>query len=301
MSTFSKRREIASLAVSASISLASHLNRLAENLINTPNIKLKPRLAASSYLNTAPLIWSFRDGSRQNDVELVEAVPARCAELLAEGEVDVALVPAIEYQRIPGLIVVPEVCVASREKVRSVILASKLEALKDIRTVALDESSRTSATLIKIIFREFLGFEPEWVSTAPDLKKMLIDNDAALLIGDPAMTFPRRGLNVFDMASLWRQYTGLGFVFALWMIGSNASAQSRAIDLAGACGEGLARAEEIIDFYKPLLGLSREELETYLGENITFYLDDELRAGLDLFYKLAHKHSLIPALRPLNL
>jgi chorismate dehydratase len=221
--------------------------------------------------------------------------------LLAHGDVDVALVPAIEYQRIPDLAVVSGVCVASREKVRSVILASKLDELKDIRTVALDESSRTSAALIKIIFREFLSFEPKWVSTAPDLSSMLVDNDAALLIGDPAMTVPRQGLNVFDLAGLWRKYTGLGFVFALWMIGSNASPESRVIDLAGACAEGLEREAEIIDFYEPLLGLSRKELETYLRENITFYLDDELRAGLNLFYKLAHKHSLIPALRPLSL
>jgi chorismate dehydratase len=257
-------------------------------------------VAASSYLNTAPLIWSFRKGSRTNDVELVEAVPARCAELLAQARVDVALVPAIEYQRIPGLAVVPRVCIGSREKVRSVILVSKLDELKDIRAIALDESSRTSATLIRIIFREFLGFEPQWRSAPPDLKQMLADNDAALLIGDPAMTLPRQGLKIFDLASLWREHTGLGFVFAMWMIGPSASAAARAIDFVAACQEGLARTDAIVDFYQPLLGLAREELQSYLKENISFYLDDELRAGLDLFYELAHKHGLIPALKPLN-
>lgn len=247
------------------------------------------------------MIWSFRHGLRKNDVGLVEAVPARCAELLADGEVDIALVPAIEYQRIPDLEVVPEVCIASREKVRSVILATKLDELKKIRSVALDQSSRTSAALVKIIFREFLGFEPQWTSAAPDLNQMLSGNDAALIIGDPAMVFPRQGLNIFDMATLWRKHTGLGFVFALWMTGPGACAGSRGIDFIAIRDEGLARAEEIIDFYQPLLGLTRDELFTYLHKDISFSLGDELIEGLNLFYKLAYKLDLIPALKPLNL
>lgn len=221
--------------------------------------------------------------------------------MLARAEVDIALVPAIEYQRIPALKVVPQVCIASKKRVRSVILATKLDELRNIRSIALDESSRTSAALVKIIFREFLGFEPGWVSAAPDLRQMLVSNEAALIIGDPAMTISRQDLKIFDMASLWRKHTGLGFVFALWMISPDASSESRAIDFVAARDEGLARAEEIIDFYQPLLGLTRDELNTYLHENISFSLDTELRAGLDLFYKLAHKHNLIPALKPLNL
>jgi chorismate dehydratase len=197
--------------------------------------------------------------------------------------------------------VVPEVCIASKEKVRSVILATKVDELKNIRSIALDESSRTSAALVKIIFREFLGFEPELISAAPDLQQMLANNDAALIIGDPAMTFPRQDLSILDMASLWRKHTGLGFVFALWMISPGAGSESRAIDFVAAREEGLTRAEEIIDYYQPLLGLTRDELKTYLHENISFSLDSELRAGLDLFYKLAYKHKLIPALKTLNL
>ena len=142
--------------------------------------------------------------------------------LLERGEVDVALVPIIEYQRMADVAVVPDVCVGSRERVRSVVLASKVENLRDIRRIALDESSRTSAALLKIIFREFLGFEPEWISRTPDVEQMLADNDAALIIGDPAMTFARDNLHVFDLASLWRAHTGLGFVFAMWMVRDDA-------------------------------------------------------------------------------
>ena len=268
--------------------------------ITTTRIHHKPRIAASSYLNTAPLIWSFKHGARNNASELVEAVPARCGELLAQGQVEVALVPAIEYQRIPDLAVVPKVCIGSREQVRSVILVSKRDDLNDIRKIALDESSRTSATLVKIIFREFQGFEPQWVSAAPDIKQMLVNSDAALIIGDPAMTFPRQGLEIFDMASLWRKHTGLGFVFAMWMVGPLASREARAIDFEAVCEEGLAHIEDIIDSYQPLLGLERDELKTYLRHNISFSMDDQLHAGLNLFYKLAASHGLIPGLKPLN-
>jgi chorismate dehydratase len=262
---------------------------------------VRPRVAASTYLNTAPLIWSFSRGSRRGEVELIDAVPARCANLLADDEVDVALVPVIEYQRIPDISVVPEVCVGSRRRVRSVVLAVKVESLKDVRRVALDESSRTSAALVRIIFREFLGFEPDWISSAPNVDQMLKESDAALIIGDPGMTFARENLRVFDLAALWREYTGLGFVFAMWMMRDSAGPDARRIDFAAARDEGLARSEEIVEYYEPLLCLSREELRIYLHENISFSIDEEMRAGLDLYFKLAHKHGIITRLKSLKM
>ena len=177
-----------------------------------------PRIAASCYLNSAPLVWSFLRGSRRREVELLsDAAPARCADMLARGQADAALVPVIEYQRLPEVAVVPGVCVGARREVRSVVLVTRGAELKDVRTVALDTSSRTSAALVEIIFREFYGREPRLESSPPDVREMLKERDAALVIGDPAMTFPREGLRVHDMAALWREHTGLGFVFAMWM------------------------------------------------------------------------------------
>src|SRR5436309_2996964 len=124
------------------------------------------------------------------------------------GDVDAALVPVIEYQRLDGVSIVPDVCVGSRSAVRSVVLATKLNNLKKVKRVALDDSSRTSVALIKILFREFLGLEPEWVTSPPDLKSMLTHADAALIIGDPAMKIPRDQFQVFDLATLWHDYTG---------------------------------------------------------------------------------------------
>src|SRR5437588_11728375 len=135
----------------------------------------RPRIAASSYLNTAPLIWSFIHGSQREVVELfTDTAPARCAEMLARGEVDAALVPVIEYQRMKDVSVVPDVCVGPKTAVRRWVLVTHKNNLKKVEHVALDESSRTSVALVKIIFLEFLGFEPKWITAAPDLKAMLM-------------------------------------------------------------------------------------------------------------------------------
>jgi chorismate dehydratase len=261
-----------------------------------------PRLAASSYLNSAPLIWSYTRGSRRSRVELLtDAAPARCARMLARGEVEAALVPVIEYQRLTEIAVVPGVCVGARRAVRSVVLATRHDNLREVRSVALDESSRTSAALVRVIFGEFYGRDIETTTQSPDVRAMLDEADAALVIGDPAMTFEREGLRVHDLASLWREHTGLGFVFAMWMAHESAVRAVRAADFAGARDEGVAHLEEIIDQYGRQLRLPREELRKYLTENVCFDLNEEMRAGLELYFHLAHKHGLIERVRPLRL
>lgn len=243
-------------------------------------------------------------GTRQGDVELItDAAPARCADMLARREVEAALVPVIEYQRIPDLAIVPGVCVGSRLRVRSVVLVmrDKLDNLREVRRVALDISSRTSAALVRVIFREFLGFEPEWTESAPDVASMLRTADAALIIGDPGMTFSREHVVVYDLAELWREHTGLGFVFAMWMAHASKLEKMRPLDFAGARDEGLEHVEEIASLYSPAVGLLPGEIKTYLLENISFELDEEMRAGLALFYRLAHKHGIIEQVRPLKM
>jgi len=259
------------------------------------------RIAASFYLNSAPLIWSFTEGSQREEVELLtDAAPARCADMLARGAADAALVPVIEYQRIPEILAVPHVCVGSRSRVRSVVLATRERELKDVRTVSLDTSSRTSVALTRILFREFEGFEPEWKTAEPDLQSMLQTSDAALMIGDPAMVFPREGLRVYDLAGLWRERTGLGFVFAIWMARASAVEKVRGVDFEHARDEGLRHVEDIVTLYEKPLQLPREELRSYLLDNISFELDEEMRAGLALFYQLAHKQAIIPDVQPLK-
>jgi chorismate dehydratase len=254
-------------------------------------------IAASTYLNSAPLIWSFLHGPRREQVKLIDAVPAQCGQLLRQGIVDVALIPVIEYQRISNISLVSNVCVGSKTEVRSVLLVSKQPEIEKIQSIALDESSRTSAALLKIIFCEFIKRDASWRSSSPDLHDMLANNDAALIIGDPAMTIPREGLHIWDMAALWRKYTGLGFVFAMWAVRNEATRRARGVDFAAARDEGVAQIEEIVDYYLKHIPLGREELKFYLTENIAFKLDDQMQQGLNLYFKLAAKHGLINATR----
>jgi chorismate dehydratase len=258
-------------------------------------------VAASSYLNTAPLIWAFQQGSRQDVVELVtDAAPARCSDLLAQGKVEAALVPIIEYQRISDVRIVPGVCVGSHSAVRSVVLVSRHDDLGKICSVALDSSSRTSQTLVKIIFREFVDLEPKWTSRDPEIQTMLQTNDAALMIGDPAMNVSLPGIHVFDLASLWHRFTDTGFVFAMWMARAGAGDAISRVDFAGARDEGLENIEQIIANYGEDMPLPVAEIWKYLTENITFHVDETLDKGMRLYFELALKHGLIDHNKPLQ-
>jgi chorismate dehydratase len=263
-----------------------------------------PRLAASSYLNTAPLIWSFLHGSLANSVELItDKAPARSAELLARRAVDFALVPIIEYARISDIELIPGVCVGARRRVRSVVIATRGCELADVRSVDLDAASRTSATLTEIIFREFFNREVRSRSRRhgePDNQegdeKAIDEFDARLVIGDPAMRLDASRWRIYDLAEVWHDFTGCGFVFAMWMQQKNAEAGTAQVDFAAARDEGLAHTHDIINRYGGDIPLSPDELQAYLHENISYRLDASMREGLRLYFRLAHKHNLIPRL-----
>jgi len=256
------------------------------------------RIAASSYSNTAPLVWSFLYGSHRGSAELImDTTPARSAQFLSEDRVDAALVPVFAYQLIDGVKLIPDVCVGARTRVRSVCLVTKGCELSDVGSVSLDISSRTSAALSKIIFREFIGHEPIWSDSRPDIDAMLAESDCALLIGDPSLSLDETRYRKFDMVELWRQFTGFGFVFAMWM-----TRRERCdIDFAAARDEGIANAASIVANYRSQIPLSDDEMLTYLTSNIAYAIDESMQSGLELYFDLARKHGLIDDVRPLDM
>jgi chorismate dehydratase len=259
------------------------------------------RISASSYSNTAPLIWSFLYGTNRGKYELIlDNAPARSAELLANKRIDAALVPVIEYQRTENVLLVPDVCVGAKERVRSVCLVTKGEDLQDAKSIALDISSRTSVALTKIIFREFLSFEPIYKTAKPNLAEMLSDSDCALLIGDPSLTIDEGKYRKFDLAETWKSYTGFGFVFAMWMANSEKAKIAKTIDFAVARDEGLNHLDEIVSNYEAEIPLTREDFKKYLSENISYSIDENMQKGLQLFFQLAHKNGLIDSCKPLD-
>src|SRR5450631_1267002 len=144
------------------------------------------RVSAISFLNTAPLMWDFEHGTAGEHFEIDYTIPSECAAALAADRADIGIIPAITYAQIPGLVILPNIAIASKNHVRSILLVSK-RRIEDIRTVATDTSSRTSVALTQILFAKFFGGQRKLTPHPPELTEMLKQHDAALLIGDSAL------------------------------------------------------------------------------------------------------------------
>jgi chorismate dehydratase len=256
------------------------------------------RISAISYLNTAPLMWDFEHGTQQN-FEISYTVPSQCAAELARGTADIGIIPSAAYASIPNLAIIPGVAIASKRAVRSILLVSH-KALEEIRTVALDNSSLTSVALTKVLFEKFWAGQRTFVSAAPDLDSMLARNDAALLIGDPALQVDRSRYRTWDLAEEWVRFTGKPFVFAFWAVRRDAL-KDGSLDLAGifqmSRDNGLESTslDEIGRVWSAKLALSAGDIREYLTRNIHFELDADSSEGLELFYRYAHECGLLPS------
>ncbi len=256
------------------------------------------RISAISFLNTAPLMWDFENPGLENKetaarlrehFEISYTIPSRCAEQLKEGSADIGIIPVAAYTTIPDLVIVPDVAIAAKDKVRSILLVSKVP-LDKIRSVATDDSSRTSAALVEIYLRKFVGIDPGFSRQKPALREMLQWHDAALLIGDPALQARPDGYFVYDMAEEWRRWTGRSFVFAFWAIRKAAlPAHGAGPNIAQIFQQsrdsGLKHISEISIAWAPKLDLSAKLIFDYLTENVDYTLDAENLEGLRLFYR----------------
>ena len=259
----------------------------------------RPRVSVVKYLNTAPLIWGMLKGDQQGKYDLDFTTPAKCADDLRCREAAVGIVPSIEYQRMRRLRVLPGCSIASKGIVKSVLLLSKMP-VEQVTTVALDNSSRTSAALVRVLLQKFYSRPLSVAPADPEPQKMLQHADAALLIGDPALTFDACGLMVYDLAAEWKKFTGLPFVFAVWAGHEDAGLGSFCADFEASRDYGLGHLADIAREYAPRLGLAPEAVKVYLKENIDYSLDEGNRKGLTLFFRLAHEIGLIPAAREIQ-
>ncbi len=243
------------------------------------------RLGAVSYLNVRPLVHGLQQ--RANLVSLRFDVPSRCAELLDRGEIDLGMVPSIAFLDRPGDLAVPGVCIGSEGPVASVALFTRVP-VRDIRTIALDTSSRTSAALTRILCHRTLAISPAFVPQVPDLQTMLAGADAALLIGDPALFVTAGpGVEKIDLGAAWTAMTGLPFVWAFWSGRPAAANASVVAALQQAAEAGMAHSDAIADEYcAPDVG--RQQLaRRYLRENLRFQFDARALEGLRLYYQEA--------------
>ena len=244
------------------------------------------RLGAVDYLNVRPLVYGLEQHA--SDVSLRFDPPATCAALLDNGDIDLGMVPSITYLSRPGDRVVPGVCIGSDGPVASVALFHR-EPLRDLRTIALDTSSRTSVVLTQVLCARRFEISPSFTPHAPDLPAMLAKADAALVIGDPALFVDHRalGLQKTDLGSEWTLMTGLPFVWAFWSGRQDAAPPPLVTLLQASAKEGMANADAVADAY--LAG--RPEWQAigrrYLRENLMFELTPRAVEGLRTFYREA--------------
>jgi len=284
----------------------------------------KLRISIVQYLNTAPLVRGFTHGPLSGKYDLSFTIPSKCAEDLRAGRADVAIIPAIEYQRIDDLMILPDMAIASKKRVRSLLLVSKTP-IGEVTSLALDRSSRSTQALTRILCAEKWKIAPKFFEAAPDLAEMLKRADAALLIGDPALWIslaiekdgrPGAGgqticlgaalgitsselLYVYDVVSEWRILTGLPAVLAVWAAQRDAATPEMTADFIASRDFGLSRIPEICLDAARELELPVPALESYLRRNIDFSLDAENLRGLDLYYQHAAKLGLIPRAKPI--
>jgi chorismate dehydratase len=252
------------------------------------------RVAAVDFLNTLPLVAEFLDGRGPRGYLLERASPAACAARLARGEADIALIPSVEYARIPGLLALPEICIAAEREVRSVLLLSR-RPIGELQRVAVDPGSRTSVALLALLLGRGQRAAPELVPWGGSAERALAEHDAVLLIGDAALRAPRAGLHVLDLASEWTAWTGRPFVFAFW-------AMRDGVRLPGPVGEFLAaqkRGLQTLDWRVAeaarRAGVGVEDARAYFRHHLHYEFGELECASLHHFYALSAAAGLIPS------
>ena len=255
-------------------------------------MKRRIRVGAVNYLNSKPLVEGLT--AFAPEIELSFDLPSRLADRMAEGDIDVGLIPVVELFRAGTYSMIPNIAIASRGPVLSVTLFSRVP-WAEIRTVALDEGSRTSAALTQVLLQERSGIRPQVEQLPIDVPADDLTTDAVLLIGDKAMRACLPGFEfAYDLGQEWTDWTGLPFVFAVWAVreGVDLGKSEHAFHRAKALGLSLAGA--IAAREAPKLGLDSGYCRRYLTNIIRYDLGPPELAGLDRYYHHAADLGLAP-------
>jgi chorismate dehydratase len=252
------------------------------------------RLGAVGYLNARPLVYRL---DRSPNFSLRFDVPSRCADLLHAGDIDAGLIPSIEYLRGGPLAIVPDLAIASRGPVTSVMLYTT-RPIEQVRSIAMDTSSRTSVALVRVLCAKLFQIDPVFEPLGPNLGAMLSRHDAALLIGDAALfqstSDHEPPISVIDLGEAWLRLTGLPFVYAFWAGKPGVLTPAHVKELQVTRDRGLAEAETVAREYLKDAPERQALGARYLRDNIKYHFGDDERAGLELFYRYAAELDVAP-------
>ena len=246
------------------------------------------------FINAQPILASLKEMGEWIKLEIYTASPAHLADQLNEGKLDFAMIPAIEYlKRADSLRLLPGISIASRDQVGTVLLVSKYP-LKAIESLAIDNRSRTSVALLKLMFKDELSPDLKWVDCDPNPEKMLQEHDAALIIGDPALGFKKEGTTIYDLSEEWYQRTGKTFVHAVIVAREGVEIGERIVEIFRvAKQEGLMKITTIARTQARQTGFPEPLLIDYLKNKIRYNLGAEELDGLSYFQSLCQSSGLI--------
>ncbi|MCX4754474.1 menaquinone biosynthetic enzyme MqnA/MqnD family protein [Kitasatospora purpeofusca] len=272
---------------------------------NTP---VRPRVGHIQFLNCVPLYWGLARTGNLLDLDLTKDTPEKLSDQLVAGSLDIGPITCVEYLRhADELLVLPDIAVGSDGPVMSCVIVSKVPLAElDGRKVALGSTSRTSVRLARLLLEEREGVRPEYYSCPPDLEAMLAEADAAVLIGDPALRAylgqaAERGLTVHDLGEMWKEWTGLPFVFAVWA--ARRDFAERRPELTAAVHRAflesrdlsLVEAREVATHAARWEAFDAEVLERYFSEALDFSLGERQLAGVAEFARrVAHDSGFAP-------
>jgi len=251
------------------------------------------RIGAVSFLNTRPLVHGLQSGP---EYALSFDTPSNLAEKLRLGEIDVGLLPIVEHLRGVGDGFVPGIGIASNGPVRTVKLYSRVP-LDSVREVAVDNRSRTSVALLRILLAERYNVLPDFFSFRADLDAMLRDHDAALVIGDDA--FRDDGApHVWDLGAAWNELAGVPFVYAVWVVRQGVDRDRVAALLHGALESGRAHLDEIAQQATAQYAQAEPVLLSYLRDTLHYTLDERDAQGIETFQRFCLRYNLIRSATP---
>jgi chorismate dehydratase len=246
----------------------------------------KIKVSVVNYSNSLPFVYGLENFTGAKEYELEKDIPSVCALKLISNEVDIGLIPVAAIPQLEEHYIVSEYCIGATEEVASVVLYSQVP-LENIKTILLDFHSRTSVQLVQILAQNYWNIAPLWQNAGTNFISQIKETTAAVVIGDRTFSLKNKYTYSYDLASEWKRYTGLPFVFACWV--ANKKLEKTFLDsFSAALKFGIENKKKVIQLLAAQ-GIQNLDATTYLTKNISFELDEEKRKGMDLFFNLLAK------------
>ena len=243
------------------------------------------RISAVSYINAKPFVYGIEKSGFLKNFSISLDIPSLCAEKLITKKVDIGLAPITIIPKLKEYFIFPDFCIGANGAVRSVILHSEVP-LHEIKKIYLDNQSRTSILLLKILAKYFWKISPKWIYAKDGYEKNIKADTAGLIIGDRNFSLPSNYKFAYDLSEQWKLFTGLPFIFACWITNKELDEQD-AIAFYKSLRFGVENRDKVV---KELKRDHDEKLiHNYLFNYINYSFDSSKRTAMDLFLKLSKK------------